>query len=256
MSSDLLFHRDPFRVRAYEAGLDGRASVLTLCDYLQEAAGNHALARGFARLALGTGPEATGVWVLRRLRLEATRLPAWQDTVTVETWASHHQGLRAFREYVVTDDSGAQIAAATSSWFVLDLERRRPARLPSLLSTVEAPERPRPFAMDDRERPPLVSDAEHPSSFLVRHTDLDLNGHANHGRFVEWAMESVPAAYVQTHACMGFDLFIEHEIGSGPLVDVHADTRADGWVHTVRHAGTVLARVATHWVPAGPSRPV
>ncbi|MEM6785256.1 MAG: acyl-ACP thioesterase domain-containing protein [Bacteroidota bacterium] len=80
MPSAQLFHREPFRVRAYEAGVDGRASVLTLCDYLQEAAGNHALARGFARLALADGAEASGVWVLRRLRLEAESLREYPNS--------------------------------------------------------------------------------------------------------------------------------------------------------------------------------
>ncbi|MEM9998360.1 MAG: acyl-ACP thioesterase domain-containing protein, partial [Bacteroidota bacterium] len=189
MSTDPTFHREAFRVRAYEADATGCASLLTLSDYFQEAAGNHALARGFARLTLREGTEPTGVWVLRRLRIEADRLPAWQALVTVETWPSHHKGLHAFREYVVRDNDGERIAAGTSSWFVLDVERRRPARLPPLLSTVEMLDRPRPL---DGTAPPLPFDAATPdlvvNTFAVRRTDLDLNGHANHVRFVEWAM--------------------------------------------------------------------
>ncbi|MEM6785556.1 MAG: hypothetical protein AAF624_17685, partial [Bacteroidota bacterium] len=154
-----------------------------------------------------------------------------------------------FREYVVTDQRGRQIARATSSWFVLDSARRRPARLPTQLSTVEVPEHPRPFAADERERPPIVTDSEYKTIIGVRRADLDLNGHANHGRFVEWATESVPPAYNQAHVCMAFDLFIEREIGFPHLVDVEAATRPGGWLHTVRRAGTVLARLTTRWVP-------
>lgn len=246
MEPDQRLAHFPFRVRAYEAGAAGHISVVTLCDYLQEAAGLHATALGFDRVALTPGRPPAGVWVLRRLRLEATYLPVWRETVTVETWASGNDGLRAHREFIVTNEAGAQITAATSVWFVIDPQRRRPARLGDRLDGLQRPDRPRPFE-DPGDPPGPIRSPDLAVPFTVRRADLDQNGHANHARFVEWAIETVPDTFASSHTCMGFDLLVENEAHAGDEVEAVAAREEDGWVHQLRRAATSLARVRTRW---------
>ena len=74
---------ETFRTRAYEVDAGGAASPLTLCNWLQEAAGNHANALGWSVDALA--PKGL-TWVLSRLHLEIGRLPAWKEVVRVATW--------------------------------------------------------------------------------------------------------------------------------------------------------------------------
>ena len=181
---------EPFTIRAYEVGPDERASVLTVCDLLQEAAGEHARASGREGFARPGGGWAT--WVLSRLRLRVERLPRMRERVAVETWPSALDGLRATRDFRVTGDGGARLAVATSLWFLIDTERRRPVRLPAAMDGFAERGKERALTFE-RDPPAAPAEAEHERAFAVRRSDLDRVGHANNVRFVEWALEALPS---------------------------------------------------------------
>lgn len=184
--TDPLVWTEAFRVRAYEAGPDGHAGVLTLCDYVQEAAGEHASAAGVETFDLPDGP---GTWILSRLRLALTSRPAMRETVRVVTWPSAHDGLRAERDFVVEAADGTEHLRGVSTWVVLSVARRRPVRLPEAVHAFGPATRARAL-------PPVAADPVAPAEalaearFTVRLSDLDRVGHANNVRFAEWALEA------------------------------------------------------------------
>ena len=177
---------EPFRVRATEVGPDERATVLAVADLLQEAAGEHAQATDREAFDLGDG--ARGTWVLSRLRLALDRRPALREAVAVETWPSAYDGIRVHRDFVVRGEGGAACARATSVWFVIDVARRRPVRLPPSMHTFGPPDRERALVLAAPPEAPGAVEAER--RFAVRHADLDRVGHANNVRFLEWALEA------------------------------------------------------------------
>ncbi len=177
---------EPFRVRAYEVGPDERARVLALCDYVQEAAGEHAASAGVETFALADGP---GTWILSRLRFEIAERPAMRSHVRVVTWPAAQDGLRAERDFELRDDADAVLMRGTSTWVVMSVARRRPVRLPDVISTFGPADRPRAL-------PPTAGEPSAPETvtaearFTVRTSDLDRVGHANNVRFAEWALEA------------------------------------------------------------------
>lgn len=187
-SPEALLWTQPFTIRAYEVGPDETASILTVCDLFQEAAGEHARALGVEHFELADGNRTT--WVLSRLRVRLHRRPRMREAVTVETWPSDRDRLRATRDLRLLDADGAEIAVGTTLWFLIDVARRRPVRLPPEMDG---------FALRDRDRaltfasstpePPASPDAER--TFAVRRSDLDRVGHANNVRFVEWMLEAL-----------------------------------------------------------------
>ena len=181
---------EPFTVRAYEVGPDETASALTVCDLLQEAAGEHARASDREGFALPGGGRST--WVLSRLRLRVDRRPRMRERVEVETWPASLDGLRATRDFRVTS-GGETLATATSLWFLIDVARRRPVRLPPEMDGFEVPGKLRALTFDGAPEPAAPAETEHRSTFAVRRSDLDRVGHANNVRFVEWALEALPS---------------------------------------------------------------
>ena len=186
MTAPPLVWTEPFRIRATEVGPDDRATVLALADLLQEAAAEHARATGRESFDLGDG--GRGTWVLSRLRLQIGRRPALREAVTVETWPSHYDGVRVHRDFLLRGADGAADVRATSVWFVFDVERRRPVRLPPSMRAFGPPDHDRALTLG---APPAPLDGvEAERSFAVRHADLDRVGHANNVRFLEWALEA------------------------------------------------------------------
>jgi medium-chain acyl-[acyl-carrier-protein] hydrolase len=234
--------RQPFTIRAYEVGPDERASVLTVADLFQEAAGEHARAAGLETFDLDGG---TGTWVLTRMLLRIDRRPVLRETVRVETWPSGYDGLRAFRDYVLQDASGRVLALGTSAWLVLHVERRRPVRLPTAVSTFgpDDPTRAVTFGPD----PIAPTDIDMERTFTVRRSDLDRVGHANNVRFIEWSLEALDA----DDGLREVDVVYRAEAVYGDTVVSQAGPLADGardHVLTREADGRTLALIRTRWL--------
>ena len=177
---------EDFRVRGYQADPCGRLSILTLCQFLQEAAANHARRLGVGIDVLN-GRNRT--WMLSRLRLRVKRLPAAGDTVAVHTWPSGRDRLFALRDFVALSDDGDMLASADSAWLVVDRERRRPVRLEPILENLR-PEEGLPVLEKPIPAVPEPEVSEQGRRFEVRYRDLDGNRHVNNVSYVEWILEA------------------------------------------------------------------
>ncbi|MGB7296540.1 MAG: acyl-ACP thioesterase domain-containing protein [Candidatus Aminicenantales bacterium] len=183
-----------FSVRTYESDLTGRLRPESLLDYFQEAAGEHAeeLGAGVRDLM-----KRNLTWVISRYHIRLVRYPRWKSPVDLTTWPSGHQGLFALREFELRDEKGGLLAAATSSWMLIDLKTKRP---------VPPAERLGPFPRDpDRAvvssfAPlPALERADLERSFKVRMSDLDWNKHVNHVVYIAWALETAPTGFLEKH---------------------------------------------------------
>jgi acyl-ACP thioesterase len=187
-----------------------------------------------------------GLWVVRRTRLEVTRLPALGERVRLRTWCSGIGQRTAQRSTTVTGDRGAAIAAV-AVWVHLDPATGAPGRLGERFAQVygssAGPGRP-----DHRLRhpPPSARAARHPWTF--RAADVDVAGHVNNAVYWE-ALEERPPPDEP------FAVEAEHRARAvaGPAVVVHEGARTwitspEGEVHAsfevqvterpgVRHAG-------------------
>jgi len=235
------------RIPSYHVTPQGTASVLALADYFQEAAGHHAAELGVSMQDLLAEDRA---WVLAHLRLEIDRLPDWNETITLETWPSGLERLFATREVVFRDGEGDAIAQGTSAWLVIDTERRRPVRPPSILYDIETPDRPVPLDADLDDLP-TPERADRTQDFSVRYHDLDLNRHVNNVRYLEWALETLPPSVLDERRCTGLALQFEAEATYGDPIEVTAQID-DGSLrvrHRLAHADTdrTLARAVTTW---------
>jgi acyl-ACP thioesterase len=239
---------ETFRVRSYDVAPHGRAAIQALCNYFQEAAGNHAEELGFSR---GAMLERGTAWVLMRLRIAVDRYPEWHHTVTVETWPSGVDGMYATREFVLRDADGDPLARGTSAWAVIDVERRRPTRLPEALQDIDTPDRPRPIAFDNR-RVPTLDRVERERRFDVRFSDLDLNQHANNVRYIEWALEAAPESVLLHQQPADIDIQFRAETTFGQAVVTQLQEDGDRFRHRVQRAGDnrVVAEAMTRWAPA------
>lgn len=202
-----------FRVRTYECGPDGVATLPTICNYLQEAASMNAEALAFSRTNFMAEGENIS-WVLTRLRVRMTRYPKWEETAHVVTWPSGGRRVAATREFVMCDGAGAQIGVATSEWMLIDLATRRIVPIPeTVLALAQGPSRvlgDAPFAKLRWDCAKTASDAQ---MFCARRSDIDLNGHVNNVHYISWLLETVPAG-----VCTDFEIVYRSETRVGEIV--------------------------------------
>lgn len=212
---------ESFRVRSYETDPGGFASMVSVCNYLQEAAANHARALGVSMEQLEA---SNSTWVLARLRVEVGQYPQWRDEVVVETWPSGTERLFATREFLVRlDDGGSILARGTSAWLMIDRARRRPVRLPEFITNLERPDRDRALMGTDPAIPEAGPDAD-VCEIRARYGDMDVNGHVNNVRYIEWAMEPVSPDILGSRRIARLDVQFKSEAVFGDAVIVAVES--------------------------------
>ena len=238
--------REPFTVRLFETDAHGTLHIGGLCDYLQEAAGNHAAALGVSVFDL---MQRGLTWVLSRLRLRIERLPGAGESVEVRTWPTGAEKLFALRDFRVLDGEGICIASAVSAWLILDTTARRPVRIQSVFDPPEASQAARALDLGIERLPaPAAGGPEVPVT--VRLTDLDANAHANNARISEWVIESVGKEKFFQFGITSLDIDFLAEAMHGDTLLSRAAELPDGGFHhaLVRPAdGKEIARARTLW---------
>lgn len=210
-----------FALRFYELNSRSQAGPVALLHYLEEAAVSHSRAAGYSLREL----EAQGVgWVLNRWYLVVERYPAWDEKIFVETWPSRFDRFYATREFVVRGGNEQIIAQASSRWVYLNIERKRPLRIPEGFALAYGldPERALDYAFAAlparSEEPDLpVSGAQH---FGVRRSDLDGYQHVNNAQYVEWVLESVSEETYHFAELQALEIEYKKEVGYGGRVQV------------------------------------
>jgi len=225
--------REEFRIRSYEVDAQGKASLPALCQLMQEAAWNHAnrLQFGYSHLKA-----MDLLWVLSRMLVRIDRYPVWEERIQVHTWPSGVDRLFAQRDFEILDEGSKIIAAATGDWLILDGKSRRPQRMEAFFGKrIRAlPER---RALKERPgRIPSIQDPEAPKFFPIRLSDLDLQGHVNHVKYIEWIVDSCPRGTNETHRIASLEIhFLAESTHQDEIAVFTKETAGPGSQPTLLH---------------------
>jgi len=180
--------RETYGVRSYEVDCRNRLSILSIFNFMQEAASKHAEALGVSIQHLFA---ENYTWLLARLKIKIEAYPALNDQIQVNTWPSGTQRLFALRDFALIGINDRSIASATSAWLVIDLQKRRPMRIDPFVERLKPLEGAR-ILTDPLAKLPGLKRHTYERAFQVRLRDLDINQHVNNVSFVEWLVESIP----------------------------------------------------------------
>ena len=186
--------QETYQIRSYEVDCHHRLSVLAIFNFMQEVASRHAEALGVSIQQLLS---ENYTWLLSRLKIKIALFPAWKDRIVLRTWPSGAQRLFALRDFEILDKDQQTVAEAISAWLVLDVQKRRPARIDQFVDRLKPLEGDH-ILPDTLDKLPGLDSRTHEKAFVVRHRDLDINQHVNNVSFVEWLVESVPARVLNT----------------------------------------------------------
>lgn len=182
------FFTKSLSINSFHTDLNGKLSIPSLFYFFQEIAWEHATIHGFGYEDLKSQNQ---FWVLSRIHLEANVLPSWTETFNLSTWPCGTDGPFALRDFVVTNHAGEQVARATSSWLIVDAQSRRPKRPDAFRERMPVCETIRATAGN---APRIGSDQGATLSEIqqtVGICDIDVNGHINNTRYIEWAVNSI-----------------------------------------------------------------
>ena len=182
-----------FSVTPLHADCFGRCKPSSLLRFAQDAAEGHCL-------LLGTDWDTMAAknyfWAVIRQRMEITRLPQTGETVTVKTWPMPTSRVAYPRATEGFDREGNSLFKLISIWVIVDMDSRAMI-LPGksgveVAGTVLGTELKAPAGLP-------AGSFEKETFRTVSFSDLDVNGHMNNARYLDWLCDLRSAAYHKDH---------------------------------------------------------
>ncbi len=188
-------------------------------------------------------------WVLMRKYLKINRLPALGERINIYTSPAGFEKFFTYRDYEVYAENGDLLAWSSSTWLLMDTEKRRMTRIPPYILALNDQ---MPSLENCLERPAKkltkFEIAEFSKTFQVGWFDLDFNGHLNNGFYTKWMLEAMPHAVLKNKKLLDFQ--IEYRV-EGRLDDtVVAEVKQINettFLHRLVRDGKELAIGQTVW---------
>lgn len=211
-----------FRIASYQTDLTARMKPSAILEIMQEMAGAHAEILNVGRSRLDPMNLA---WVLTRVEVRMERYPRSGEMIQVETFPMPNRRVFFPRYFIFRDSEGKQIGCAGSMWVVLDITTRKMANAAEIVASMpDNSDLNAPMGM-----PATVEETAAESQESLRipvYTDLDVNGHVNNTRYLDWCCNALGIDVMRTHEMRRFAVNYNQEILPGQ--EVRTVLRHDG----------------------------
>lgn len=165
----------------------GRLSLTGLFNMIQRIAGNHADVCRFGFYDMLSAGQA---WVLNRMRIRFTEMPACHQSLRVSTWIHTSSGVVSERNMQI-EHQGRVIAQASTVWACINYEKRSPEHIllpyPEYLMRADLP-----IEVPRAARIRLPQQTELLREYRVAFSDIDAMGHVNNIKYTQWILDSIP----------------------------------------------------------------
>ena len=207
-------YTERFRINSWQTDLNARIRPAALLEIMQEMAGTHADLLGIGRNML---LDQHLIWVLTRIEVQMARYPRFGETIEVETFPMPNRRWFFPRYFIFRDESGAQIGCAASLWVLLDVRERRMSRPDPVLHLMpDNSDLTPPLGL-----PATVTEVGGTLETALRravYTDLDMNGHVNNTRYLDWCCNALGVDTLRTMELAAFAVNYNQEILPGQEV--------------------------------------
>ncbi len=242
-----MIHIEALRIRNFETDSRGKLTLLSLANYLQDAADRHAIRLGVGMPALA---ELGLSWVLHRMKVTVHRWPQLAEEIFIETQPSGLERVYVFRDFRVYDLHRTLLITASSTWLVFDKVKRSLAMPAAHFQEIFEPYRHLPFlARPTLKFSPASSNNLLRTQLRARHNEIDTNAHVNNSVYFQWMLEPLSADFLGSHVCSEVEIQFKKECTRQDLITsvcTQPDTgEVKHWL--LDEAGQEMAVGVTRW---------
>ncbi len=196
--------------------------------------------------------ESRVAWVFYKYDIKINKYPKYRDIITIETQSIGFKKFYAYRGYTIKSSEGEVLGEAVALFFFINIDRRRPARIPEEKYELygEDKNNPRDVDMEDVEKVEKVTNEK---QFQIRYSDIDSNGHVNNVKYAELALEAVPEDIIKNYTLSRIKIIFEKETKYGDVVTILTEVREEvdneiKTVHLIKSKdGVELTKLEMNW---------
>lgn len=206
-----------FEVRFSDCDHHSRLKLSNLFLFMEETAIADAEQNGFGLWKMMKAGYTT---VITRMKIRLQHTPVWGEKLYISTWAKDfYKDKVCLKDYSILDSQGHSIAQATSSWLMVNLATGK-AETPAN-SPYPIPLYPGKNALPEMMEilPPGI---EPNIAFTekAKYSDLDMNKHVNHCRYVDWVMDALDTNEIKYRGIRSLQINYISQIPLGANVNI------------------------------------
>ena len=184
------------------------------------------------------------VWIITDYDIEVVRLPRFAEEITIETEALSYNRLFCYRRFTIYDEAEQELIHMMATFVLMDRDSRK-------VHAVE-PEIVAPYQSDfDKKliRGPKYESLEEPFSkdYHVRFYDLDMNGHVNNSKYLDWIFEVMGADFLTQYIPKKINLKYVKEVRPGGVITSAVERTGLESKHEITSDGATNAQAIITW---------
>jgi len=227
-----------FQIQPQYVDFQFRVTMASLGDILLTTAGFNADDNGFGLRRLH---EMDSAWVLSRMAIEMNRFPEQYENIQVETWVEEVGRANTTRNFCIRDEKHEIIGNACSVWVFFDMKTRRAKDLQTLegihgFANGEVGLIDKPAKLDT-----IIG--EEYDAFKVKYSDIDINGHVNSIRYIQWISDCFSLDCYRKCQIKRFEINYMNEMVFDDFAEIVRSEKIPGDFHfEIRNDGKVSCR--------------
>ena len=194
----------------------------SLLSLLQEISIEHTENLGFPR---ETTLDKGLLWVIAKQHIEITRMPKYDETVTILTYPSEMMHALFPRSYEVKDNKGNTIIKGLAIWTLIDIKSRMMINPKEYGVIIPDLSNGRDFSIPLGHKMPL--DLSNETSLKASYSLCDINGHINNSSYLDIAEDLIPVSYIEKHDLKAIDIEYVHEVKLGEELNIKYGQKDD-----------------------------
>lgn len=237
-----LSYQENYQVPFYESDINHNMKLPQLLSLVLQVSGKQSLSLGMSDDYIYQTYNL--VWIITEYAIEIERLPKYTENIVIETVPTAYNKLFCYRDFNVYGESGDKIMTIHSTFVLMDYDSRKVHPVIDEIVDVYDVEKIKKI-----DRGPRYESLEIPeeTTYHVRFFDLDLNGHVNNSKYLEWMYEVLDVAFLEEHIPHCINLKYVKEVHYGH--DIKSRVETDGLItkHEIVTQGVVHAQARIEW---------
>ena len=184
------------------------------------------------------------VWIITEYDIEVVRLPRFAEEITIETEALSYNRLFCYRRFTIYDETGQELIHMMATFVLMDRDSRK-------VHVVE-PEIVAPYQSDFDKK--LIRGPKYESlnesiskDYHVRFYDLDMNGHVNNSKYLDWIFEVMGANFLTQYIPKRINLKYVKEVRPGGVITSSVERTGLESKHEITSDGATNAQAMITW---------
>ena len=184
------------------------------------------------------------VWIITDYDIEVVRLPRFAEEITIETEALSYNRLFCYRRFTIYDEAGQDLIHMMVTFVLMDRDSRK-------VQAVE-PEIVAPYQSDFDKK--LIRGPKYESlnesiskDYHVRFYDLDMNGHVNNSKYLDWIFEVMGADFLTQYIPKKINLKYVKEVRPGGVITSAVERTGLETKHEITSDGPTNAQAIITW---------